>query len=87
MSSNLTPTPKVASAGIGGALTIVLIWVLGLFGVDMPAEVAAAVTTAVSFGFGYLKSDVSSPVGEDLVGDEDEILDEDLPVNDDDLLL
>ena len=47
------PTQKVAAAGIGGSLAIVLVYVIGQFGVDLPAEVAAAVATIVSFLAGY----------------------------------
>jgi hypothetical protein len=53
---DLTPTPKVAAAGAGGAASIVLIWVLSLIGVTLPAEVAAAIATLLAFGAGYLKS-------------------------------
>lgn len=49
------PTPKVAAAGVGGSLAVVLVWVAGLAGVEMPAEVAAAVALLLSFGAGYLK--------------------------------
>lgn len=54
--SNSIPSAKIASAGIGGALSVILVWVLGLFGVDMPAEVAASMSAAIAFAFGYLKS-------------------------------
>ena len=52
---NLTPTPKVAAAGAGGAASIVLIYVLSLVGITLPPEVAAAITTLLAFGAGYLK--------------------------------
>lgn len=48
-----TPTNKVAAAGIGGAIAVVLVWVTGLFGVDMPGEVAAAFTVILAFAAGY----------------------------------
>lgn len=52
-----TPVPKVAAAGIGGAVSVVVIWALKAFwGVEMPSEVAAAVATIVSFLSGYIKS-------------------------------
>ncbi|MFF6951837.1 hypothetical protein ACFZAD_24660 [Streptomyces iakyrus] len=47
------PTAKVAAAGIGGSISIVLVWVLSQVGIDMPAEVASAVTAIVSFLSGY----------------------------------
>lgn len=46
---------KVQAAGAGGALAVVLVWVAGLLGVQMPAEVAASVTTLLAFAAGYLK--------------------------------
>lgn len=52
-----TPTTKVAAAGIGGAISVVLIYALkAVWGVELPAEVAAAVATIVSFLSGYIKS-------------------------------
>jgi len=48
------PTAKVAAAGIGGSVSIVLIWILSQLGIDMPAEVASAITAIVSFAAGYL---------------------------------
>jgi hypothetical protein len=47
--------PKIASAGVAGALTIVLMWVVSLFGVDVPAEVASAVTIIIAFAAGYIR--------------------------------
>ncbi|WP_439946520.1 hypothetical protein [Streptomyces sp. BBFR109] len=49
-----TPTAKVAAAGIGGSVSIVLIWMLNQLGIDMPVEVASAITAIVSFLAGYL---------------------------------
>lgn len=49
------PTAKVASAGIGGSISVVLIWAVNqFFNVELPSEVAAAVATVVSFLSGYL---------------------------------
>lgn len=50
----MQPTQKVAAAGIGGSLSIVLVYILGQFGLEVPPEVASAVTALVSFGAGYL---------------------------------
>jgi len=36
------PTRKVKGGGIGGTISIVLIWLLGLAGVEVPADVAVA---------------------------------------------
>ncbi len=54
----MRPHPKVAASGTAGAATIVLVWVLGQAGVSVPPEVAAAVTTLLSFAAGYLKAGV-----------------------------
>jgi putative flippase GtrA len=49
------PQPKVAAGGIGGAVTIVLVFIAGQAGVDVPPEVAAALSTLASFAAGYLR--------------------------------
>lgn len=55
--TSYVPVPKVAAAGIGGAISVVLIYALkAVWGVELPAEVAAAVATIVSFLSGYIKS-------------------------------
>lgn len=51
------PQPKVAAAGVSGALAIVVVWVAGQFGVDMPAEVGASFATLAAFAGGWLKRD------------------------------
>ena len=50
------PVPKVAAGGVGGAVSIVIVWVASQLGLDVPAEVASAFTTVVAFVAGYLKS-------------------------------
>ena len=57
-----TPTSKVAAAGIAGAASIVLVWLLGLTGVEVPPEVAAAFTALLSFATGWIKA--PSPMSE-----------------------
>ena len=47
--------PKVQSAAWAGAVTVVLVFVAGQFGVDVPAEVAAAVTVLISTAAGFQK--------------------------------
>lgn len=54
MDTNLKPTNKVTAVGISGALTVLLVYVLGLYGVNLPPEVASALTILVSFAGGYL---------------------------------
>lgn len=53
----MKPRPKVAAAGIAGAFTALLVWVLATFGVEMPAEAASAVTTLVAFAAGWFKAE------------------------------
>lgn len=48
--------PKTTAAGIAGAVTLVIVFVLGQLGVEVPADVAAAVTTIIAFAAAYLKS-------------------------------
>jgi hypothetical protein len=48
------PNTKVGAGGIGGALASIIVWGVSLAGVDVPAEVAAAFATVVSFAVGYL---------------------------------
>jgi hypothetical protein len=49
----LQPTNKVTAAGIGGSVSVVLIYVAGLLGLEIPPEVASAVTAIVAFVAGY----------------------------------
>lgn len=46
------PTPKVTAAGLGGAVTTLIVF---LAGPDISPEVAAAIATLVSFAAGYLR--------------------------------
>ena len=48
--------PKVAAAGSAGALVTVLVWVLALFHVDMPPEVAAALVAVGASAAGWFKT-------------------------------
>lgn len=50
------PDNKVAAAGIAGALTVLILYVARLAGLDdIPAEVGGALTTVLSFAAGYFK--------------------------------
>ena len=52
------PTPKMTAVGIAGSVTVILLYLVKvIFNVDMPAEVASAITAVISFGAGYLKRD------------------------------
>lgn len=61
----MTPTPKVAAAGIAGALSVILVWIMGLTGLDIPAEVAASLTTILAFLAGYLKAPGTGDVADE----------------------
>lgn len=54
------PTSKVAAAGIGGSIAIVLIWLAGQFGVELTAEVASALTALIAFAAGYFKKSTTN---------------------------
>lgn len=45
---------KVQAGGLGGAVTVVLVWLLGaLANIDIPPEVASAFTTIIATGLAY----------------------------------
>lgn len=48
--------PKVTAAGFGGAATVLLVFALTQVGVELPPEVASALTTVIAFAAGYLKA-------------------------------
>lgn len=51
----MTPNRKVTAAGLAGALTTVLAWLLAATTkVEVPPEVAAAITTILTVGTAYL---------------------------------
>jgi len=52
----MTVNPKVAAGGIAGAVTILVVYIAGVLGLDVPPEVSSAFTTLVAFGAGYLKA-------------------------------
>jgi hypothetical protein len=51
--------PKVAAAGIAGAVTTIVVTAATLLGFDMSPEVAAALATIIAFGAGYIKTGTS----------------------------
>lgn len=52
----MKPEPKVLAATAAGALTVVLVWVAGLFGLGVPPEVASAVTVLLTAGTAYIRT-------------------------------
>lgn len=53
---SMKPQPKVAAAGIAGAVCVIIVWGVSFAGVNVPPEVASALTAVLAFGAGYLKS-------------------------------
>lgn len=41
-------SPKVTAGGGAGALALIIVWVAGQFGLEVPAEVAVAFTTLIT---------------------------------------
>lgn len=54
MKSEYAPTRKVAGGGIGAAIGILAVWLIGLTGIVIPPEVAAAISTITGFFTGYM---------------------------------
>lgn len=50
------PVNKVWAGGAAGAASVILVYVAGLFGLAVPAEVASAFTVLLSFAAAYLKA-------------------------------
>jgi hypothetical protein len=48
--------PKVLAGGAAGAASVLLLYIAGLFGLNPPAEVGAAVASLLSFAAAYLKA-------------------------------
>lgn len=48
--------PKVAAGGLAAGVTIILVWVAQMLGLDVPPEVASAFTAVVSAVAGYVKA-------------------------------
>jgi hypothetical protein len=46
---NWKPTPKVAAGGAAGALTTIIVFILYRFGIEIPGDVALALSTLISF--------------------------------------
>lgn len=47
MNQNVGPNKAIA-AGAGGAASVLVVWVLGLFHIAVPPEVASAATTLIA---------------------------------------
>lgn len=68
---SLVPTAKVVAGTLGGAVATILLWLISFYGnVELPTEVAAAVTTIIVSIVAYLTSE-PLPVPGDPPGDPD----------------
>lgn len=47
------PSNKTTATVVSGALVTVIVWIANTYGVDIPAEVSAAVVTLVATAIGY----------------------------------
>jgi hypothetical protein len=55
----LAPRPKVTAAAAAGAAALIIVFALGRLGLDVPADLATAITTLLAAGAGYLWPDRS----------------------------
>ena len=62
--SSLKPTRKVAAAGVGLPVALILVWILQVNGVKVPPEISAAIGSIISFALAYMIRDKSSPMPE-----------------------
>jgi hypothetical protein len=54
-SPSAAPVRKVTAAGLAGAITAIIVWILATaFKVDIPPEIASAITIIVAFAAAYL---------------------------------
>jgi hypothetical protein len=58
MEPSVKPTRKVAVGGAAGALATIICWASSAFGgVEIPAEIAVAITALVTFALQYVISE------------------------------
>ena len=57
----MLPEKKVTAAALAGAVATILVWILHLTGIDIPPEVAAAITTILAAVAGYLAPHTHRP--------------------------
>lgn len=51
----MTPTAKVTAASAAGATAVLIVYLAGLFGVELGPEAGAALATLLAFAAGYFK--------------------------------
>lgn len=65
------PTPKVASAGVGGVVATILIFLAREFThIELTPEVAAAIATLIAFGSAYWKRDQKPPAAVEIITED-----------------
>jgi hypothetical protein len=57
----VVPEKKVTAATLAAAVTTIVIWILRLFDIEVPAEVALAISTVVVAIAGYLAPHTHRP--------------------------
>jgi hypothetical protein len=55
------PSKKVSAAGAAGAATVLVVFIAGQFGLDVPPEAAAALTTLLATAAGYARREEETP--------------------------
>lgn len=53
----MKPTEKVQAGGYAGAAALVLLYIAGQLGLDLPAEVAAALTLLIAGAGAWIKTE------------------------------
>lgn len=48
------PNTTVGTAAVGGAVGVIIVWILGLFGLVVPDTVAGAIATLSAVVFGWV---------------------------------
>lgn len=51
------PSRKVNAGMLAGALSILLVWIVGMFEIKVPAEASSALTTVITFVTSYFVQD------------------------------
>jgi len=54
------PTAKVAAGGAAGAATVLIVFIAGQLGLEIPAEAASALTVLIGFAAAYFRKEPTS---------------------------
>lgn len=54
---SMKPTEKVQAGGYAGALALVLLWLAGQAGIELPAEVAAGLALLIAGAGAWIKTE------------------------------